>query len=145
VTQKLGIDTLHVVGFSRVTNQQGENNVTMTSSPTPDTPDFGARIKDLLRERNWNQSDLARATGLGRDSISTYINGTTRPTPKNLGKIAQALGVEARDLLPSHAKAEVNETILEMSQLPDGMVRLRVLKSVTLDQAVEIFSILKKK
>jgi transcriptional regulator with XRE-family HTH domain len=117
----------------------------MTIPNDSDTPDFGARIKELLRTKNWNQSDLARATGLGRDSVSTYINGTTRPTPKNLAKIAQALGVDSRELLPSHAKAEINETILEMSQLPDGMVRLRVLKAVTLDQAVEIFSILKKK
>jgi transcriptional regulator with XRE-family HTH domain len=115
-----------------------------TSNPTPDTPDFGARLKHYLKLKHWNQSDLARATGLGRDSISTYIAGTVRPTPKNLVKLSQALGVQPADLLPDSPRLEPNSPILEMVQLPDGMVMLRIVKAVTLDQAVEIFTILKR-
>jgi transcriptional regulator with XRE-family HTH domain len=115
-----------------------------TSPTTPDTPDFGARLKHYLKLKHWNQSDLARATGLGRDSISTYIGGTVRPTPKNLVKISQALGVQPADLMPDTPRLEPDAPILEMIQLPDGMVRLKISKAVTLDQAVEIFTILKR-
>jgi len=115
-----------------------------TPPSSPDTPDFGARLKHQLKLKNWNQSDLARATGLGRDSISTYIAGTVRPTPKNLVKIAQALGVQPADLAPDSPRLEPDAPILEMTQLPDGMVRLKIVKAVTLDQAVEIFTILKR-
>ena len=34
---------------------------------------FGRKLKELLSAKSWNQSDLAKATGMGRDSISTYI------------------------------------------------------------------------
>lgn len=117
----------------------------MNTTPSSlDTPDFGARLKAHLRAKNWNQSDLARATGLGRDSISTYIAGTVRPTPKNLAKISQALGVQPVDLVPDTPQLSTDKTVLEMSQLSDGMVQLRVVKAVTLDQAIEIFNILKR-
>lgn len=115
-----------------------------TTNPSPDTPEFGARLKHYLKLKSWNQSDLARATGLGRDSISTYIAGTVRPTPKNLAKISQALGVQPADLMPDTPRLDSDAPILDMTQLPDGMVRLRIVKAVTLDQAIEIFSILKR-
>jgi transcriptional regulator with XRE-family HTH domain len=105
---------------------------------------FGAQIIERLKSKHWNQSDLARATGLGRDSISTYIHGTVRPTPKNLSKIAEALDCSPADLLPDIHQHDKSNAVLEMSQLPDGKVRLRVIQSVTLDQAVEIFNILKR-
>jgi transcriptional regulator with XRE-family HTH domain len=108
------------------------------------THDFGARIAQRLKIKNWNQSDLARATGLGRDSISTYIHGTVRPTPKNLAKLAEALECTPADLSPDIPQHENPNAVLEMTQLPDGKVRLRVIQAVTLDQAVEIFNILKR-
>lgn len=115
-----------------------------STSTTSETPEFGARLKTYLRSKNWNQSDLARATGLGRDSISTYISGSVRPTPKNLVKIATALGCTPADLMPEALYVDTDRTVLEMHQLPDGLVQLRIVKAVTLDQAVEIFSILKR-
>ena len=121
-----------------------ETHQNMTTHNHANTHDFGARIKERLKIKNWNQSDLARATGLGRDSISTYIHGTVHPTPKNLAKIAQALDCAPADLSPDIPRQEIRDGILEMTQLPDGKVRLRVIQAVTLDQAIEIFNILKR-
>jgi putative transcriptional regulator len=106
--------------------------------------DFGARLKERLRVKNWNQSDLARACKLGRDSISTYINGTVKPTPKNLARIANALGCTPADLLPDYTTPVNEEAVMEMTQLPDGKMRLKIIQAVELDQALQIFSILKK-
>lgn len=63
--------------------------------------EFGRRLYALLMSRNMSQADLARLANMGRDSISTYINGKTFPTPRALKKLADALGVEPEELLPN--------------------------------------------
>ena len=74
---------------------------------TPLTPkaltkqEFGRRLAAIILEKNMNQSDLSRASGLGRDSISTYINGRTFPTPRALKILAETLRVRTEDLLPN--------------------------------------------
>jgi transcriptional regulator with XRE-family HTH domain len=68
---------------------------------------FGRRLQQLLNERNWSQSDLTRrveaVTGsrMGRDAVSTYINGRSLPTPKSLNQLCQAFGLTREDLLPN--------------------------------------------
>src|SRR3546814_10206285 len=44
--------------------------------------EFGRRLYQLMLAKNWSQADLARRAELGRDSISTYINGKTFPDPQ---------------------------------------------------------------
>lgn len=69
--------------------------------------EFGRRLQALLLERGMSQADLARAaeaaTGkkMGRDAISTYINGRSFPTPMSLNMLCKALGVEREELLPN--------------------------------------------
>ena len=69
--------------------------------------EFGRRLQTLLNERNWSQADLARAaqaaTGksMGRDAISTYINGRSFPTPASLNQLCKALGLTREELLPN--------------------------------------------
>jgi transcriptional regulator with XRE-family HTH domain len=62
--------------------------------------EFGRRLQGRLSAKGWNQSDLARSAQLGRDSISTYVNGKTLPTPLALKKMIDALGCSIDDLLP---------------------------------------------
>jgi transcriptional regulator with XRE-family HTH domain len=69
--------------------------------------EFGRRLQKLLLDRNWNQSDLARAvqdaTGetIGRDAISTYITGRSYPTPKSQKLLSEALGIPVPELFPN--------------------------------------------
>ena len=65
--------------------------------------EFGRRLYDQLLKQRLNQSDLARKSGLGRDSISQYVRGRSVPTPQNLEKMAEALGIEPDDLFPNYA------------------------------------------
>lgn len=77
--------------------------------------EFGRRLAHLLDERNWSQSDLVRAvkakTGeiMGRDAVSTYINGRSFPTPKSLNLLCQALGVTKEELLPNGIMQAMND------------------------------------
>ena len=106
--------------------------------------EFGRRIHALLRERNWNQAELARAAGLGRDSISTYIKGTVFPDPKNLKKIADALGTTPQALMPEGMAVAQDLPMFEIRQSstdPDK-VHIRINRTVTFEQATKIFSII---
>lgn len=69
--------------------------------------EFGRRLQQLLDERNWSQSDLVRrveaagAGRMGRDAVSTYINGRSFPTPKSLNQLCQAFELKREELLPN--------------------------------------------
>ena len=51
------------------------------------------RIQEALNASGMNQSELAKATGLSRSSISRYLTGEMEPKQKGIGLLAQALGV----------------------------------------------------
>ena len=44
--------------------------------------EFGRRVYALMMEKPWTQSELARASGLGRDSISQYVRGKANQVHK---------------------------------------------------------------
>lgn len=111
--------------------------------------EFGRRLNKLMLDRGWNQSDLARAAGLGRDAISTYIRGRSFPEPKSLRKLADSLGAKTEDLLPNTVAAAMDADtapMLEIKQAaghPDH-VWVRVNRLVTLEQAARIFDIIRE-
>lgn len=125
------------------------------ASDIPESPaeitkiEFGRRLQHLHLAKGWNQSDLARAAGLGRDAISTYINGRSFPEPKSLLALAEALQVDPSELLPNSVAMAMKQDaapVLEIKQSaghPDK-VYLRVNRVVTFEQAAQIFSILKE-
>lgn len=76
--------------------------------------EFAGRLKRLMEDKGWNQSDLARAASkylpkgeeFRRDSISCYLNRLQIPRAQHLNAVAKAFGVEARDLLPEPTMAK---------------------------------------
>jgi len=50
-------------------------------------------LKKILYEKNIRQADLARMTGIPRNSLSRYVSGHHKPSFERLSKIADALGV----------------------------------------------------
>ena len=115
----------------------------MSKRTTDIPPEFGQNIQARLNAKNWNQSDLARATKLGRDSISTYIRGMVMPDPKNIAKLADALDCSVGDLLPERASDD-GRAVLEIKQLADGNVHVRINRPVSIEQAAAIFDILRQ-
>jgi transcriptional regulator with XRE-family HTH domain len=59
------------------------------------------RIKQLLSKRKISQNVLADLAAVGRGQLSAIINAKQSPTVRTLKKIADALEVDTRDLLPS--------------------------------------------
>ena len=59
----------------------------------------GARLRGLRRERALSQRDLSRMTGVAFDTISRLETGKQRAQPRTIRKLADALGVEPRELM----------------------------------------------
>lgn len=73
--------------------------------------EFASRLYQLMNAKGWIQSELSRRSGVPRDSVSTYMNGKAMPTPANLKKLAEALGMAPTDLLPNHVERAIENDI----------------------------------
>lgn len=60
---------------------------------------LGRNVRALRRERGLSQEELAHRSDLERSYVSDIERGTRNPSVKALGKIANALDVEAWLLL----------------------------------------------
>ncbi len=108
--------------------------------------EFAKRLYNLMMQKEWNQSDLARASGLGRDSISQYVRGNNIPSPKNLKKLAEALGVKPIEIYPNYEAAAIEEEIPSLSfrQMPgdENSMWVRINKKVPMDVAAQIMKLM---
>lgn len=59
----------------------------------------GARLRNLRRNSVLSQRELSRMTGVAFDTISRLETGKQRAQPKTVRKLANALGVEPRELI----------------------------------------------
>ena len=60
----------------------------------------GSRIRGLREEKGWSQEELGFRSGLHRNYIGGVERGERNVGVENIGKLAKALGVRPRDLLP---------------------------------------------
>ena len=60
---------------------------------------IGQRIVELRSQKNWTQSDLARASNKDRQAIEKLENGKVNPTVYSLLEIAKALEVPLKKLV----------------------------------------------
>lgn len=60
---------------------------------------FAQRLEQLMIERQLYSSDVARKTGLKRQSIDAYVQGVSQPGANAIAKIAVALEVSSDWLL----------------------------------------------
>ena len=52
-----------------------------------------------MGEKGINKSQLTEKSGLNKMTISKLLNGKTDPKPETVKRIAEALGVEMKDLI----------------------------------------------
>jgi len=61
---------------------------------------FSDRLSGLMRDKKLSSNRLADFAGLGRSSVAAILRGEKSPTLRTLGRLAEALEVKPRDLLP---------------------------------------------
>ena len=61
---------------------------------------FGARLREVRKQRGFSQESLALACGLDRTYIGGVERGERNISLINIYKIASALGISAREILP---------------------------------------------
>ncbi|MCI9654317.1 MAG: helix-turn-helix transcriptional regulator [Acholeplasmatales bacterium] len=61
--------------------------------------DFKNNLKNLIKDNNLNNNQLALKLGVSRSLITHYINGTKEPTLQTLEKLKFALNCSYDDLL----------------------------------------------
>lgn len=59
----------------------------------------GVRLAQLRSERGLSQNDLAKISGISKNSQSLIETGAASPTISTLWRLAQGLGCTLRDLL----------------------------------------------
>ena len=109
--------------------------------------EFGKRLYNLMMQKKMSQSDLSRASGMGRDSISQYVRGRSVPSPRNLQKLCDALDVDSDVLFPNYdAQANaIEQATLEIKSIEADTENfwLRINMKVPAMKAVEVMRILK--
>jgi transcriptional regulator with XRE-family HTH domain len=60
----------------------------------------GQRVRALRTKRGWSQEELGFESGLHRNYIGGIERGERNVAVVNLARLAKALGVRPRDLLP---------------------------------------------
>jgi transcriptional regulator with XRE-family HTH domain len=87
--------------------------------------DFPTWLQNEMTKRGWNQSDLARHSGITTGQISRILSGTRNPVPETLTAIARALRMppvsvfRAAGLLPPDT--ELDELDRELLHLFDQL------------------------
>lgn len=67
---------------------------------------LGQNVRRHRRRRGLSQEQLAFDAGMKRAYLSDLERGTRNPSVRALGRLAEALGVEAGDLLRATSEAD---------------------------------------
>ena len=104
----------------------------------------GERLRALILERGWNQSELARRSGMRPSNVSNYLRGSNVPNPTQLSKLALALGTTAAELLGAGALEHSGApNSVSLTQVEDqSRLRLQVDQVVPADLARQVIGLL---
>jgi transcriptional regulator with XRE-family HTH domain len=59
----------------------------------------GVRLRELRRERALSQEDLESMTGVAQSTLSALEGGKRNAQPRTVRKLAEALGVQPREMM----------------------------------------------
>ena len=65
----------------------------------------GRRLRQLRLERALTQADLCRMTGMSEDALSRLENELRRARASTIRRLADALGVESRELIKTEDRS----------------------------------------
>lgn len=91
----MGIDTTPIIAKMQAVNGELPYDSHMS---TDNGLTFGEWLDDELKRRGWLQDDFAVAIGVDQSTVSDWVNGQSRPQPKNCDAIARKLGVDRNEV-----------------------------------------------
>ena len=69
------------------------------------------KLKTIMAEKGITKADLSRLTGMPKNSIGHYVNGTVKqPNPHKLSQLAKAIGVLEDELYENDGSSEIAVT-----------------------------------
>jgi transcriptional regulator with XRE-family HTH domain len=80
----------------------------------------GERIRELRKNKNLSQAELAEKVGVDSTSICKLENGSHFPKEENLEKIAKALDVEIEDLFVFKHQRNKKTLISDINNMLDN-------------------------
>lgn len=92
---------------------------------------IAAVMQQAMKEKGMTQSDLSRASGIGRSSISQYLSGKNSPEPARIERLAEALGMDPEDL--TGEAEEGSEKVIEELDRPSA----KAIQRLSLREAAE--------
>lgn len=109
--------------------------------------EFGHRLRQLMTDKGWSQSELARQSDLQPDAVSTYVRGLKFPSPANLAKLAGAFGIASDEVLPgagSSVESPVPPAIeFTVSSTDPDRAKLHFSRDLPTDVALEILQLIR--
>lgn len=78
---------------------------------------FGKRIKELRKQSNYTQEQVAELLGIYQKQVGNIETGTTFTTMTNLEKFAEVFGVEVKDLFDFAHKKSREEIMCEINSI----------------------------
>lgn len=88
--------------------------VSMDNLETPPEPRaIGRNLATLMKWKGWNQTELARRSGVSQRHISDILKGLTDPTTEMVEKLAGAFAVQSWQMMMS----DITEDLLTSTDL----------------------------
>ena len=96
-----GIPGLDLVEAEKIAPQADPAAQSVLEQMDEDESVFAARLRACMAEKAVTQADLADKVGVGQPAISMMLQRSCRPQKKTVMRLAEALGVSAKDLWPN--------------------------------------------
>ena len=93
--------------------------------------DFGARVRSLREARGWNRTDLARRSGVTKDTIRSIETGRTRTNIVTAEALAEGLAMPLSalfgDPMPMRITGKTDEILRKLAELRRDLEELEFL------------------
>ena len=79
--------------------------------------EFSERLKDLRKQAELTQVDVAEKLGISQPAYASWERGVKKPTQENLVKIAQILNVSVDYLVGNFSEENTNNKLVDIEIL----------------------------
>lgn len=113
----LGTNPAYLVGWNETISTE---ELTLTDGEKVKNSTTSERLREIMRDRNIKQAELARMTGISRGAVSNYVIGRYEPKSDIINKFAKALNCSGMWLWGYDVPLQKQKLSTEEPKLTDG-------------------------